>query len=138
MLSINYLVSKGLSAKYHYDPTDSKNTDQELQTSIFNFLNIDIIAGTGIICIGYISATDFFKGRRITLIALIIVINFILNIIWLSLSKIKDNDKQTELRMEIFDRVMYKIECALTFMVYQIILTVGPIDICKAHMLKNN
>lgn len=33
---------------------------------------------------------------------------------------------------------MYRGECALTFMVYQLILIAGPIDISKQHLLQKN
>lgn len=71
-----------------------------------------------LVCIGLLSATDFFKGRRITLIAIAIMINFTWNIIWLSLNNIESDIKYTELKMGLFDRIMYRIDCSLTSMVY--------------------
>ena len=145
MLSVNYLLSKAMSGKYQQDCNTNdckydteKHIDNKLYNKIFSILNIDLIGGICLVCIGLLSATDFFKGRRITLIAISIVINFTWNIIWLSLNNIESDSIYTELSMGIFDRIMYRIDCSLTSMVYQIIFTVGPIDICKAHMLRNN
>ena len=145
MLSVNYLLSKAMSGKYQQDCkiSDCNNDNQlhidnKLYNQIFSILNIDLIGGLCLVCIGSLSATDFFKGRRITLIAISIVINFTWNIIWLLLNNIDSDSRYTELSMGIFDRIMYRIDCSLTSMVYQIIFTVGPIDICKTHMLRNN
>jgi len=85
---------------------------------IFTILNIDIIAGICLVSIGSITATDFFKGRRITLIALSILINFTWNIIWLSLNKVKTDNSFTELDMDFFDRIMYRVDCSMSAMVY--------------------
>jgi hypothetical protein len=67
--------------------------NNKLYNQIFRILNIDLIGGICLVCIGSLSATDFFKGRRITLIAFSIMINFTWNIIWLSLNNIESDGK---------------------------------------------
>ena len=88
--------------------------------------------------LGYSSSFKFFSGRRITLIVGSIVFVVFWNILWVILSDIylseanqSVNGHYTENDLQAFDVFMYRGECALTFMVYQLILIAGPIDISK-------
>jgi hypothetical protein len=98
-------------------------------------LNVDLLGGALLIILGYFSSFKLFSGRRITLIVGSIVFVIFWNILWIILSDIYLSESShvhfTENDLQIFDVVMYRGECALTFMVYQLILIAGPLDISK-------
>ena len=90
--------------------------------------------------VGWLSSTKFFSGRRISLIVASILFVTIWNILWVVVSDIQVNEQAnyTENELKFFDIVMYRGEGAFTFLIYQLILISGPLDISKQHMLSCN
>ena len=78
------------------------------------------------------------------MIALSIIVLAFWNTIWAIFSEIyqfegpfrgDDNKTFTENDLTLFDSLMYRGESALTFMVYQLIIIAGPLDISRMHDL---
>jgi hypothetical protein len=132
-MTINFMISRGMQNKILANIRHSDQGSRD-KLGISNILNADLVGGMLLMIIGYSSSFKFFSGRRITLIVGSIFLVIFWNIFWVLLSEINVTDSQihfTESDLQPFDTVMYRGECALTFMVYQLILCAGPIDISK-------
>lgn len=94
--------------------------------------------------------TKLFLGRRMSLLMFMLVLLTIWNVIWMSFSSIVDienkneGDKKVEKRtyfyddLNTFDLVMFLGQDALSQAIYYTVIIAGPIEICKAQMLKEN
>ena len=131
-ITINYLTAKGFSQKI-------KST--ELSDNCFSsqLINIDFLGGILMIFMGCLSSTRTFKGRRITLITISVLFLCLWNILWFANSQIDpvqfENGNLLDSDLSPFDLIMFKGDSAITFMIYQMILIAGTIDICKSYML---
>lgn len=167
-MTINYLISKGMSAKLavetcEYEPltcekssrcrsTQSCTASQvrgDIYTGVLVYiLNADLLGGLLLLIMGFLSASSLFQGRRTPLIFSSIVVTIIWNIIWVCASNIQEleqrNQEQggdgnfTEYDLSLADRIMYRGDCACHFLVYQLMIIAIPIDLCKTQMMKAN
>jgi hypothetical protein len=56
------------------------------------------------------------------------------NILWMSISDIKENN----MNYGHFDYIMLRVSTHLYMMAYYVIIVAGPLDICKVIMLREN
>lgn len=161
-MTVNYLISKGMSAKIAFDGCDyepltcEKSTSCKLSQSCVSavspqgdiytsvlvyILNVDLLGGILLLIMGFLSANSLFQGRRTPLIFLSILVTILWNIIWVCASSIQEleqrsqenggNGNFTEYDLSLFDRIMYRGDCAWNFLVYQMMIIAIPIDLCK-------
>ena len=103
--------------------------------------NIDLLGGVLLLIVGFLSANDFFQGRRMPLIFSAMILTIVWNIVWVCGSSIQELEKKakdqfgdagfSEYDLTAFDRVMYRGDCSLNFLIYQIMIIAVPIDLCK-------
>ena len=139
-MTINYLISRGVSYKVQKWEQNDEEQYYILPPYIYN---VDFIGGIFMLVVGYLSSQKVFRGRRMTLISLAIMFVTAWNMIWVIGSNIyeieADNrsskSSYSENDLNRFDQFMYRGEIALTFLVYNLILLAGPLDISKIYML---
>lgn len=161
-MTVNYLISQGMSAKLAFDSCDfdplsceksnscnsSRNCTNAMQSDIYisvliYILNIDLLGGILLLIMGFLSANDLFQGRRMPLIFSAIIVTMLWNIVWVCGSSIqlleqRSLDKEddgcfSEYDLSAFDRIMYRGDCAWNFLIYQIMIIAVPIDLCKTQ-----
>ena len=112
-MTVNYLISQGMSAKLAFDSCDfdplscekssscsssrtcnnsnnSNNAMQDIYTSVLIYiLNIDLLGGILLLIMGFLSANDLFQGRRMPLIFSAIIVTILWNIVWVCGSSIQ-------------------------------------------------
>ena len=94
--------------------------------------------------------TNFFSGRRMSLLLISIIILTSWNVIWISFSDIVSIQKKNETEQGIeksayyfnqlgaFDIIMFMVQDALCRAIYYTVIIVGPIDLSKSLVLKEN
>ena len=129
---------------YIYSPPAAKTTLS------YNIFNQYVDGGAVVLAIALLSQHRYFNGRKIMLIMCIIILITIWNFVWIIFSDIYElenvnvkNSKNkpntyTLEEMSYFDFIMFRGDCTLSFAAYYTIIVVGPLDICKLLMLKEN
>lgn len=68
------------------------------------------------------------------------------NVVWVSFTDIGDSPLETnhiskyfeEKDLNLFDKIMFEGEGIFSWVIYYMIIVSGPIDICRAYMLREN
>jgi hypothetical protein len=80
-ITINYLMSRGLNEKL---TSGSKYKYSTFYGFLIGLLrNVDFIGGFLMVLVGYLSSTNWFQGRRVTLIVVSIVVVIVWNLTFL-------------------------------------------------------
>ena len=89
-LTVNYMISRGMSAKIQVSCSNSLNSGscEKYNIGVNNILNTDLLGGMFLMILGYASSFKYFSGRRITLIVGSIVFVVFWNIFWVIMSDI--------------------------------------------------
>lgn len=123
---------------------------QDKDVFVDNVTNSNFLVGVIMLILSMLGNTVFFSGRRMTLLLFTIIILTIWNVIWISFSDIitVENNNKSEQGVEKtayfysdldwFDIVMFLVQDALCRAIYYTIIIVGPIDISKTQVLKEN
>ena len=141
------MLSRSLSSRISTSKQEINCTDNVCwSTAIIRAINVDLLGGALMVIVGFISQYRF-KGRRMILAASSILLLALWNTIWAIFSEIyqfespfggDENRSFTENDLSLFDTIMFRGESALTFMVYQLIIIAGPLDISRMHDLQKN